>query len=136
MASDEERYNSGAENNGHAPYGGEEEEDTPLQALLDDAYDQLDRFVEWVEGYLELNTRTAQQDCFNAEFLIDYLVNQFEKPVAEINEFELRWFVFSHYIRKAMADAETEERLPDSLLRFFHFMGSEEGMTVPAWVQT
>src|SRR5262245_36276391 len=115
MASDDVRDEFGAENNGHAPYSGEDEADSPLQALLDEAYDQLDRFVDWVERYLELDTRIAQQDCFNAEFLIDYLVNQFEKAVAEINEFELRWFLFSHYLRKAMADAETEERLPDSL---------------------
>src|SRR5580658_5002886 len=80
-----------------------------ITELLDIGYQQLDRYVEWSESTLRLDTRTSQQDVFNAENLIDYLANNHRKSVLDMNEFELRWFVFSHYIRKAMADVETEE---------------------------
>src|SRR5689334_19597965 len=92
--------------------GGEPQEEADIQSLLDAGYEQLDGFVTWLEETLGLDTRTAQQDCFNAESLLDYLANHQHKAAADINEFELRWFLFSHYIRKAMAEPETEERLP------------------------
>ncbi len=112
----------------------EAEDDQDIQSLLDLGYVQLDRFVAWLEEEVGLDTRTAQQDCFNAEALIDYLANQQRKAATDINEFELRWFFFSHYIRKAMADAETEERLPDSMQRFVAFLTSEYGYTMPPWM--
>ena len=105
-----------------------------IQELLDLGYDQLDGFRVWVDERLEMGSRIAEQDCFNAEFLIDYLANHQRKGVADINEFELRWFMFSHYIRKAMADEETELRMPDSLQRFFGFLRSEHQELVPEWV--
>jgi hypothetical protein len=111
-----------------------EESDTDIGALLDIGYDQLDGFVIWLEEQAGISTRIAQQDCFNAECLLDYLANQHRKTVEEINEFELRWFLFSHYIRKAQAEAETEERLTDSLLRFFTYLRSEHSFQVPDWV--
>jgi hypothetical protein len=134
MANEDEKSSFGAESNREAPYSDEDAEESDVQAILDESYDQLDRFVLWLEGYLELDTRTSQQDCFNAEFLLDYLASTFRKSATDINEFELRWFLFSHYIRKAMADAETEERLPDSLLRFFHFLEAEDAYTLPKWL--
>jgi len=112
-----------------------EGDDPDIEALLNVGYEQLDGFAEWLEASLGLDTRTAQQDCFNAEALIDYLANQQRKAAADINEFELRWFLFSHYIRKAMADAETEERLPDSLRRFFTYLSAEHGYAMPSWMQ-
>jgi hypothetical protein len=114
------------------PYS--EEEAADIGALLEIGYDQLDGFVAWLEETVRVDTRTAQQDCFNAECLIDYLANQYHKTALEINEFELRWFLFSHYIRKAMADGETEERLPASLQRFFHFLQAEHAASIPDWI--
>ncbi len=114
----------------------EERDDPEIVAILDSSYAQLDGFVAWLEDALGLDTRTAQQDCFNAETLIDYLANQQHKSVLDMNEFDLRWFLFSHYIRKAMADAETEERLPDSLRRFFAYLASTQGYDTPAWVNS
>src|SRR5580700_9883469 len=95
-----------------------EPDDTGITELLDIGYDQLDRFVEWSESTLRLDARTSQQDVFNAEALMDYLANHHRKLIADVNEYELRWFVFSHYIRKAMADTETEVRLLSSIERF------------------
>ena len=111
-----------------------EEDDADIGSLLDAGYDLLDGFVTWLEEQAGLSTRIAQQDCFNAESLLDYLANHHRKSVDEINEFELRWFLFSHYIRKALADVETEERLPDSLLRFFSYLRAEHSYSVPDWV--
>jgi hypothetical protein len=112
----------------------DEGEDAEIQDLLDVGYEQLDGFVSWLEERLGVDSRTAQQDCFNAESLIDYLANHQHKTAADVNEFELRWFVFSHYIRKAMADPVTEERLPDSLHRFYEYLRSEHGVQVSPWL--
>ena len=111
------------------PDGGSE-----IGALLEEAYDLLDGFVEWLEASAGLDTRTAQQDCFNAESLLDFLANHYRKSIRTMNEFELRWFVFSHYIRQSIADAETEERLPDSLRRFGLYLRSEQAVDLPEWV--
>jgi len=102
--------------------------------LLDEAYDLLDGFVVWLEDEAGLDTRTAQQDCFNAESLLDYLANHYQKSIREMNEFELRWFVFSHYIRHSIADTETEERLPDSLRRLSVYLRAEQAIDLPDWV--
>ena len=110
------------------------EEEPGIQELLDHGYTQLDGFVEWLESKLGIDTRTAQQDCFNAESLLDFLANHQRKAAADINEYDLRWFVFSHYIRKSIADRETQERLPDSLERFFQYLEAEHGMQTPEWL--
>ena len=113
---------------------GDREENPDIQELLDIGYEQLDGFGEWVDSRLGMGARIAEQDCFNAEFLLDYLANHQHKSIADINEFELRWFMFSHYIRKAVAEEETEARLPDSLQRFFGYLRSEHQELVPSWV--
>ena len=104
--------------------------------LLEEAYDLLDGFVAWLEEEAGLDTRTAQQDCFNAESLLDYLANHHQKSIRDINEFDLRWFVFSHYIRQSIADTETEERLPDSLRRFVVYLRGQQQVILPEWVQS
>lgn len=106
-----------------------------ISEILDEAYDFLDGFVAWLEARAGIDTRTAQQDCFNAESLLDYLANHYRKTVREMNEFELRSFVFNYYIRNSIADAETEERLPDSLRRFALYLRSEQLINLPEWVQ-
>ncbi len=105
-----------------------------IAELLDEAYDLLDGFVQWLEEVAQMDTRTAQQDCFNAESLLDYLANHHHKSIRGMNEFELRWFVFSHYIRQEVADDETAERLPDSLRRFDLYLRSEHALELPEWV--
>lgn len=114
----------------------EEEGGSEIGELLDEAYDLLDGFVAWLEGEAGLDTRTAQQDCFNAESLLDYLANHYRKSIREMNEFELRWFVFSHYIRQSIAETETEERLPDSLRRLALYLRAEQSVDLPEWVQS
>jgi hypothetical protein len=111
-----------------------DDESSEIQALLDLGYDQLDGFVMWEEETLQIGTRVAQQDAFNAEQLIDYLANHQHKGISEIDEYDLRWFMFSHYIRKAQADPETEERLPASLERFFAYLKTEHAELEPSWL--
>ena len=105
-----------------------------IQEILNEGYERLDQFMQWGEETLGLDARTVQQDCFNAESLLDFLANAHRKRSEDINEFELRWFVFSHYVRKAMADIETETRLPDSLRRYYEFLRSEHTYFVPDWL--
>jgi hypothetical protein len=112
----------------------DEVDDTGIQELLDEGYELLDEFLVFLEESLALDVRTAQQDCFNAEAFLDFLANSEAKRPTEANEFDLRWFVFSHYIRTAMADAETEKRLPDSLRRFYEYLRAERGYRVRDWV--
>ena len=50
-----------------------------IQELLDTGYEQLDGFVNWLEENMHMDARTAQQDCLNAESLLDYL------PIITIN---------------------------------------------------
>jgi len=104
--------------------------------LLELGYEQLDAFVAWDEEAMQVGARIAQQDCFNAELLIDYLANHHQKGISGINEFDLRWFILSHYIRKAQADPETEERLPESLTRFFQFLRMQHSELVPSWLSS
>jgi len=111
-----------------------EHDDTDIQVLLDIGYEQLDGFVAWLETSVGADSRTAQQDCFNAEVFIDYLANQHHREATEINEFELRWFVFSHYIRKANADYAIEERLPTSLERFYRYLAAQYDYSIPRWL--
>lgn len=110
-------------------------QDLDIEALLSLGYEQLDGFARWLEQDRGVTTRYANQDCFNAEMLMDYLANLRRKSVHEINEYDLRWFVFSHYIRKAEADAETEERLPVSLRNFFAFLRMNYDFETPAYVE-
>ncbi len=123
------------EQNDWQPQDDSQESESRIGELLDEAYDLLDGFVAWLEGEAGLDTRTAQQDCFNAESLLDYLANHYQKSIRDMNEFELRWFVFSHYIRQSIADAETEERLPDSLRRLSLYLQAEQAIRVPDWVR-
>ncbi len=109
-------------------------EEQDIQSLLEAGYGQLDGFVNWLESHVGLDSRTAQQDCCNAESLVDYLANQHRKSVPDVNEYELRWFVFSHYLRKSSADRETQERLTDSLQRFVQYLHEHSGMALPDWV--
>lgn len=111
-------------------------DETGITELLDLGYQQLDRYVEWSESALRLDSRIAQQDVFNAEALMDYLANQHRKAIADMNEYELRWFVFSHYIRKAMADAETEERLLSSLERFMGYLARMREVEITDWMRS
>lgn len=123
----------------HNDWREEEEDDLDTRSvigdLLDEAYDLLDGFVEWLEAAARVDTRSAQQDCFNAESLLDFLANHYQKSIREMNEFELRWFVFNHYIRNAdaVADDATEERLPDSLRRFAMYLQAEHRIFLPEW---
>ncbi len=112
----------------------EEENKIEIQDWLDEGYELLDRFVAWLETVLDIDTRTVQQDSFNAENLIDYLANHHHKGLDGANEFEIRWFLFSHYIRKSHGYPETQERLLQSLGRFYSFLRSARNFDVPEWL--
>jgi hypothetical protein len=112
--------------------GPDEEQD--IQEVLDIGYRQLDGFVTWLEESAGIDTRGAQQDCFNAESLIDYLANYEHRQATAITEYDLRWFLFSHYIRKVGGDAQIEARLLESIRRFFRFLETAEVWEAPAWL--
>ena len=104
-----------------------------IQALLELGYEQLDGFRIWVDERLEMGARIAEQDCFNAEFLIDYLANHQRKGISDINEFDCAGlcsviiFVKRWLMRK-------RKRVCPILQRFFGYLRSEHRELVPAWV--
>ncbi|HEV2471095.1 MAG TPA: hypothetical protein VGS41_00405 [Chthonomonadales bacterium] len=119
----------------HNNYASEDEQpELSIDDILDAAYDELDGFSSWLEAECQADARAAEQDCFNAETLIDYLANYHRTRADQINEFQLRWFLFSHYIRKASADPATMERAPESLRRFYLYLYSSRGTVEPEWM--
>lgn len=127
---DDYAFRQGAELLGDVDEGA----DPAIDELLELAYSQLDGFVAWDEQTAGLDSRTAQQDCYNAEALLDYLANYAHKRAQDMGEFDLRWFINSHYIRKSLADEETAGRLPDSLARFLQYLRQEQHLPLPPWV--
>jgi len=112
-----------------------EESGRGITDILDEGYGYLDGFVAWCTNELKLDQTTIRQDYLNAECFIDYIANNHRKAVQHVNEFELRWFVFSHYIRIELTDATTEERLLSSLQRFFNYLISQDVVAERDWVQ-
>jgi hypothetical protein len=110
------------------------EENPDIASLLDEGYETLDEFGRWLEEQLELPERTVQRDMFNAEAYVDYLANTAHKAPAAANEYDLRWFIHSHYIRKSLAERETAERLLHSISNFYHFQASTTGLRPAPWV--
>ncbi len=105
------------------------------QDLLDEGYQLLDGFVNWLETVLGIDTKVTQQDVFNAEMLVDYVAEAAKLPVTQMDEFDLRWFAYSHYIRKANAEQEIEHRLLESLRRFVQYLKAEHGFLPEDWVE-
>lgn len=105
------------------------------QDILDEGYAILDGFARWLEEELNLDARVTQQDVFNAEMLVDYVAETARVSVMQMTEFDLRWFVYSHYIRNAKAETEIEERLIESLKRFVVYLKQEHGYFPEHWVE-
>lgn len=108
--------------------------DPDIESILEAGYEQLDSFARWLERQMGLAARACERDCFNAETLIDYLANFRRKSSTDIAEFDLRWFMLSHYIRKAGADRETEERLPISLQNLYTYLEKNHGYSPAPWL--
>ncbi|MCS6775120.1 MAG: hypothetical protein RMJ43_15855 [Chloroherpetonaceae bacterium] len=114
--------------------GREYTEDFDLSTLYNDVLEMQGRFERWIRCLPGVDAHAAQRMCYNTEFFLDYLVNQFEKPVQQINEFELRWFLFSDYIRNARVDEDTALTVLDSLRYFFDFLSESESWSRPQFV--
>ena len=112
----------------------EEELETDIQSILDDGYDLLNEFQIWLEKSLNIDSDTSQQECYNAESLLEYLAYRARRHAPQIDEFHLRWFVFSHFIRNSIAGKETEEKLLDSLKHLYQFLYLKQGFMQPDWM--
>ena len=108
--------------------------ESDIQTILDDGYDMLNEFQEWLEKSLKIDSDTAQQECYNAESLIEYLAYRARRHVQHIDEFHLRWFIFSHYIRNSIAGKETEERLLESISHLYQRLQLFAGFKQPDWM--
>ena len=77
----------------------DELEETDIQEILDSGYDLLAEFSVWLEKSLRIDHDTAEQDIYNIESFMEYLAYRGRRSLLKPDEFHLRWFVFSHYIR-------------------------------------
>ncbi len=110
-------------------------EETDIQEILDAGYDLLGEFQIWIEKSLKIDSDTSQQDLYNVESLMEYLAYRGRRSLQKVDEFHLRWFVFSHYIRHSNAGKETEEHMPESLKRLYYFLQNAKGMFLPDWIE-
>lgn len=109
-------------------------EEEEIESLLEKGMEQLDGFMLWLEKRRS-DIRELNQDCFNAESLLDFLANYHHKTVFTMNEYEFHWFIYSHYIRKSISERETQERLPESLALYFQYLQEQHQYQIPDWVQ-
>ncbi len=107
-----------------------------ISSLIDEGYNLLDDFIRWLEEELGATARLVQQDSFNGELLMEFLAHSHSKGFGEINEYELRWFIYSHAIRKSIADDNTQQRLPVSLINLFHFIQVKKELQIEPWLTT
>ena len=114
-------------------YDADAPDDGGISALLDTAFTQALAFQLWCRNVCKLEEAIIQQDNTNVESLLDYLANYHRKTFAMANEYDVRWFIFSHYIRKSNEEPETEERLLSSLRRFLSFLEDTTDYEVPDW---
>jgi hypothetical protein len=114
-------------------YDADAPDEEGISGLLESAFALSIAFQEWSRSVCKLDEKLIRQDATNAESMLDYLANYHRKPFVKANEFEVRWFIFSHYIRKNSEDPETEERLLSSLRRFLSFMEDTTDYLVPDW---
>ncbi len=105
-----------------------------ISTLIEEGYNILDDFIRWLEEDLSSTARLVQQDSFNGELLMEYLAHTHSKGFTDINEYELRWFLYSYAIRKSIADDNTKQRMLASLTNLFHFLQTRRGMAVQAWL--
>ena len=103
-------------------YDGEYADGRDISSLLEQAYDLLDGFQQWCRKVCKLDERIIAQDCSNVDAFLDYLANYHQKRYSETNEFEVRWFLFSHIVRKSPEDPEAAERVLSSLRRFISYL--------------
>ncbi len=113
----------------------EDESSSRITAILDSGFELLQAHSNYLLNDIHLLKHVITQDYDNIDFLIDYLANHHSKSVLEINEYELRWFIFSYYIRKSTLGSDTEERLFSSLDRFFTFLTRNYGFQPADWLQ-
>ena len=107
-----------------------------ISILIEEGYNVLDEFIRWLEENIGATARLVQQDSFNGELLMEYLAHTHSKGFSEINEYELRWFLYSYSIRKSIADDNTQQRLLVSLSNLFHFLQSTHDVQVEPWLTT
>jgi len=105
----------------------------------DDAFEQneraLEAFLNWMAALPGYTSSQIRWHYANVEAFLDYLSTVAQIAAFNLNEFDLRWFLFHYYIRHDSAYMEEEARhiLPASLALFFQFLKEEAGWEIPHW---
>jgi len=95
----------------------------------------LEAFLNWMAALPDY-TSQIRWHYANVEAFLDYLSTVAQITVFNLNEFDLRWFLFHYYIRHDSTYMEEEARhiLPTSLALFFRFLKEEKEWEIPQWV--
>ncbi|MDH7485097.1 MAG: hypothetical protein QHJ81_02340 [Anaerolineae bacterium] len=102
---------------------------------LEEAEALVHRFAQWLVKEKRLSPEEASNHGFNAHVLADYLICYEGLTLETVSEQALKWFLYSHYIRKVMAPRETELALPRSiglLYEYLHVLGRVSDL---GWIQ-
>lgn len=99
------------------------------------AEQEIDRFEGWLQEKCGMRVREAQAHAFNASCLADYLISYEDKALEGIDEAALKWFLYSHYLRKVVAPDEVELLLPRSITLFYQYLQSWGKMEDVTWIQ-
>jgi len=102
---------------------------------LKEAEELVRRFAHWLVEEKGLSPEEADGYGFNAYTLADYLIRGEGLTPETVDERALKWFLYSHYIRKCMAPEETELALPRSIGLFYEYLQALGRMDDIGWIQ-
>lgn len=97
--------------------------------LYDEEMERAERFAAWLEGRSE-SKAARRRHARNAKVWCGYLAGVIV-PAGAATEYDLRVYVYDWFRRKEKVPADVERALPQSLLVFFGWLWTEEGIEYP-----
>ncbi|CCW34268.1 hypothetical protein CWRG_00715 [Chthonomonas calidirosea] len=96
----------------------------------------LEAFLNWMTDLTDHTSTQVTWHYANVEAFLEYLSTVAQTTVFNLNEFDLRWFLFHYYIRhdSSYVEEAAAHILPASLGLFFQFLDEERGWKTPQWI--
>lgn len=108
----------------------------PVSSLVERNEAFLHRFVKWMAQHEQYPEYVQLWHYANVEAFLDYLATYAKTPLEQVNEFDVRWFLYHYYIRRDMdeMDEEATHILLQSLALFYRFLQEEAAWVLPNWL--
>jgi hypothetical protein len=97
--------------------------------LRDEEMERAARFAAWLEGRVA-SKAARRRHARNAKVWCGYLAGVVV-PAGAATEYDLRIYLYDWFRRKEKVAADVERALPESLLLFFGWLWTEEGIEYP-----